>query len=196
MSKAVLILGAFNPVTNAHIDMGIRAHEVFPDAHIIYVPAKADYLKGWKMLRDGQVMSEKERYDLLKEAIEKYGFEISDVELNGASDGRTYNTAICFKEPIICIGSDKLQELDLWYNAEILLKRYKFLVVTRNNDRGRLPESLEIYSDKLSYVEGTYQDISATMIRDAYKEGRLDEVKQFIPDNIYRYLKSKEELYV
>lgn len=196
MPKTVLIFGTFNPVTNAHIDMGIRAREAYPDACIVYVPARADFLKGWKKLEKGKTLDEKTRLSLLQDAVYPYGFDVSAIEIEGISDGKTYNTAIHFENPIICMGSDKLQELDLWYKIDFLLEKYELLVITRNNYKGKLPDSLQAFSAKLHYVDGTFQEVSSTMVRQAYIDGKLDEVKQYIPDNVYNYLKSKEDLYV
>lgn len=193
MSRSVLVFGAFNPVTNAHIEIGLIAQKEYPDSHIIYIPSGENYLKGWKNLERPHILSSEARWRLLEKSIRPYGFDISDIELTGRGivDGRTYNTLKYYFDPIIVIGADKLDELEFWYRGEEILQHYEFLVITRNNSKGKLPKYLNHYESKLHYAEGNskYQEVSSSMVRQACIDGNLDSVKDFIPECVYDYLK-------
>lgn len=194
MSKQVLIFGAFNPVTCAHVKMGLIAQKEYPDSEIIYIPSGENYLKGWKNLEKPQVISSEVRWALLGKAILQYGFRASDIEISNIVDGRTYNTLQYFHDPVIVLGADKLEELEFWYKGEEILQKYEILVITRDNMKGSLPEKFKQYEDKIHYAEGDYryQEVSSSRIRKACIEGKLDSVRDFIPECVYDYLKGVE----
>lgn len=200
MSKKILIFGTFNPITNAHLDMGVRAKSVYPDATVVYVPAKTDFLKGWKQFDSGKILKEDIRMKLIREATEKMGFQVSEIEITGEVDGKTYNTIKYFRDHgddvILCMGSDKPGELNRWYRGEDIVRENRFVILTRDHKKGEFPEELRRYSDHITYVEGHYQSISSTGIRDAYINGDLDSVREDIPECVYHYLKSVEDAYV
>lgn len=39
-----VITGTFNPITIAHINLGIKAIQHIPEVKVIYIPAKKEYL--------------------------------------------------------------------------------------------------------------------------------------------------------
>lgn len=193
MSRPVFVFGAFNPITNAHIDMGVCARRVYPESEIVYIPSCDSYLQGWKNLSALQSIPGSDRYRLLVESLAEYSeiqARVNRCEIDGMSDGKTYTTLSMYQavNPIICIGADKLSEIGLWYRCDDILSNYDFLVVSRDHTRGELSEYLQKYSDHFTYVDGEYQEVSSSMIRKAWYEGKLDSVKEYIPECVYRYL--------
>lgn len=67
----ILIMGTFDPPTNAHIAMGTTLAGRFPDADILYVLSGDTYLKTWKGYSDGEVPDIHERAVLLEGALLK-----------------------------------------------------------------------------------------------------------------------------
>lgn len=197
MNKSVLIFGAFNPVTNAHINMGICCKMVYPSANIVFVPSNDKFLKDWKKYGDGMVLDGDKRFLLLHEAVKKFGFHVSNIEINGTVDGKTYNTIQYYRkmDPIICIGADKLFEIHRWYKAEEVVRDNRFLVITRNNDNGKLHESLMQYNGNFRYIEGPYQEVSSTQIREAYVNNQLGSVKDYVPECVFEYLENTDNVY-
>lgn len=196
---AVLIFGTFNPVTVAHIEVARKAEEKVPGADVFFVIAPDQFLEGYKGLSADNVMDERVRLNLLKEAISPYSYmKVSEVELNRISDGKTYNTVAVHKkeydEVYICFGTDKICELDTWFRAEDLVKENRFLVMTRGETLSEvISESRSLlinkYSGNFIEVSMNFPDISSSRVRKAVKEGKITEIRDLVPPNVYDYLK-------
>lgn len=195
-TEAVLIFGTFNPITNAHLELGKRMHEVRPEADIIYVPASQDFIKTRKKYDDKNIIPDPDRVDILKKVVEAEGFVVSTAEVDKKVDGITYNTVNFFKETYqniyICMGMDKVCELHKWYFSEELMSENYFLICTRGNqhieevatdeEKKYLSHFTEVEMDVAS------QEISATQIREAYLDGDLERVRTIIPSEVFEYL--------
>lgn len=199
-NKVVLIFGTFNPITNAHLELGIQCKSLIPSADIYYIPSNMNYMKNWKNV-DVSLLKDGERTRLIKYVVSPFGFNVSNIEILGIVNGNTYETVSYFKENlgyeevIICLGYDKLSELHLWYKAEELISQNKFLVFKRKNKGIRDCECPLIlqYKDRFIEVGGNskYQGVSSTIVRNVYYERKLDDVKDYIPDVVYEYLSQK-----
>ncbi len=65
MEQLAVITGTFNPLTKAHISMGLLArNKSSEDSRIVYVPSRHDILTGWKEMPDKDILSEKDRLSL------------------------------------------------------------------------------------------------------------------------------------
>ena len=200
-----MIIGTFNPITNAHIHIGEMAKEVLPDANVFYVPAKDDFLKGWKGMNESMVLKEDERLMLVRKAVEPLKFEVSDIEIKRIVDGKTIHTAEYFKKVLgfdtvyFCMGTDKIPELHRWFEGERLISEYKFLIIEREGKplNEVMTEQTKAHAGNFISVQddGSCADISSTKIRSACTDGRLEEVKRDIPEEVYLYLKERKELF-
>lgn len=203
--KLAIITGTFNPVTTAHIKLAVLAVKEIQDAMVIYVPAKNQFLKEWKHLDDSDIMSESERVDILSQAIKTYGFVCDTCEITGEVPGDTYHTlhylakkyGASVDETYYICGSDKLSEIKKWYNSDLLLREFKFLVVRRTNDKVERfinqDKFLSENKERFRILPGDefFQDVSATKVREAIKTGSLTEVREFLPEEAYYYLESR-----
>ena len=199
MRRVVLVLGTFNPITNAHLEMGILSASIVKDADIYYVPSNLKFMHKWKSVEN--FLTDDDRLILTNNVVKEYCFNVSDIELIGYLYGKTYNTVeyfrhdLCYNEVYICCGYDKLKELHKWYKAEELLEENKFLVFERTNKKLKdcdCPFILE-HKDKFIEIEmeDRTQDISSTIVRKAYKENKLEEIKDIVPEIVYDYLVEK-----
>lgn len=209
MNKKILIFGAFNPITNAHIHMGIRASRLYPNHEIVYVPSSDNYISYWKKYNSTNILPSDIRIDLIKGAIKNHdNFKISKVETSMLSDGSTYDSVRLIKnyditidnggidmhklstpnEVIICIGDDKLDELVYWNHYEDLIRENKFLVFTRYKNHLDLPSCLSRFHHNFYYVD-CFNDstISSTKVRNLYHGGLIDKIKDLVPENVYQY---------
>ncbi|MBU3216514.1 nicotinate-nicotinamide nucleotide adenylyltransferase [Clostridium estertheticum] len=205
LRKLVIITGTFNPVTKAHIKLALLAIEVIQGATVIYVPAKDAFLKSWKHMEDDDILSERERIDMLSMAVEPYGFFYDTCEINVTVPGDTYNTLhylakkyeADITEVYYIFGSDKLTELKKWYKSDLLLREFKFLVVRRTHDEVEaiinkdkfLSNSKEHF--KILHGEEFFRDISATRVRQAIREGKFSEIRELVPKEVCYYLESR-----
>lgn len=196
------IFGSFNPVTNAHIEMGLAVRNALgSDAQIIYEPASDRYLRSWKGYQETDILPEDVRLRLLYEAAKEHDFIVSSIEIIGLTDGRTYNTLAYYglKDSVLCLGMDNIAELPKWYKWQELLQKVKLLIFRREDQmREASREVSDVLARANSYqiVDLPGQDgISATRVRDYYREGRMEEVKALVPVNVYEYYceRKKEE---
>lgn len=199
----IIMSGTFNPITNAHLDMIKLLHENYPDAKIEVRPASSRYFQSkWKSYPAGDVMPEWMRFTccyaaLINESI-TYA-EVSNMDMyyfnKGTYDIMNITKAGSDDEYYICLGADNLEHIDTWRNADKLVAENKFIIISRNGEKGKLPEKYAEYTDHFTYIEGRFPNVSATQVREAYKEGRLDDVKDIIPACVYGYLKEEENVY-
>ena len=198
----VLLFGAFNPFTNAHLMIGRLAAEAFPEHRICYVPARLAYFKNWKGSEENDVLAEDLRYDLISGSIEGLDrFTVTDIELKGIVNGRTYNTVAYFREVlgytdiVLCMGTDKMAELETWFMGRELIAENRFLIITRDGnsvddclteyDRQHRESFLELKNTELA-------DLSATRIREAAERGDLEFVKANVPPYVFSRLYKTE----
>lgn len=195
----VLIGGTFNPFTNAHKEMAAVIRDIFPDADIIYIPSNMDYIAKWKELPGGEVFSGKNRVELMTESVKDIpNCFVSDIESSGKANGRTYITVHHFKQfydkVCICIGSDKLYEIERWYKAEQLMKEVKILLFTRGESiKDCNCEFVKNHRDRFLEIEFNYPGVSSSLIRELYEKGEIEEIKKYVPEPVYEYLRAKEE---
>ena len=198
----ILIPGAFNPPTIAHIKMSEVLHDKYPDAGILYLPARDEYITGWK--QQIKPISYSDRADILNNAIPismMSDVAVCTVEKEDVITGKTYDVVNWFKEHykdyeiLICIGDDKLKELSRWYKSDQLISENHFIVMTRDRMSETFPLSLLPYADNFEFLEFDYPDISSTKIRESYLSGQLDTVRKFIPRNVYKYLQTHKDLF-
>ena len=188
--KAVLLFGGFNPFTNAHLHIGRLAKENFPDHEIIYIPAKMAYFQRWKHAEGKDILPEELRLNMIRVSVEtEPDFRVCDAELNGLSTGRTWNTLEYLRqqedygELVLCMGTDKVPELETWEKGHQLIEENRFFIITRGErlaDR-MTPFTLE-HRDHFVEIENTlYADYSATRVRRAMWEGDRDYINRTVP---------------
>ena len=196
--RAILIFGTFNPVTTAHVNIGLKAGEMIPDSDVVYVPAKDEFLRSWKGFRDDSIMQE--RVALLEKVSERYGFKVCHAELLGIVDGKTVNTieymrnTVGYSDIILCMGTDKVGELDTWYKGEELVSQNRFIIFERGATADDVMDDLtRKYAGNFTFVkeDEKYVDISATEVRNALAEGDMSTVRALVPDEVYEFLITK-----
>lgn len=198
---AILIFGTFNPITNAHLELGKRSGRQITNADVYYVPSAESYLKGWKKLDEDAIFGEEDRLSLLKSVLEPYGFAVSDIEIRGLVSGKTYDTVTYFKtvcgyrEIYLVFGSDKLSEICYWFNADRLLRENRFLVFLRNGEDGKSIEKFEpCIRERFIVLENDekLQYVSATKVRECYRNGDLTEIREAVPKEVYQFLSGEK----
>lgn len=191
----VLIGGSFNPFTNAHKAMALAVREKIPGCAIVYVPGNLGYLSYWKALPEDIVFSGKNRIKIIKKCVKdvKNCF-VSKYEAAGSGSGRTYDTVQHFQHfhrgtIYLCVGSDKLSEIEEWYRADDLINMTKFIVLTRDSSIDDCKSYfIQSHRDRFIEIPFDYPEVSSTRVRELYKEGNFDEIEKLIPEPVYEYL--------
>lgn len=195
-NTAVLIFGTFNPVTNAHIEMGHIVNKALKNVDIYYVPTKDSFISDWKNYDNSKIITSTQRLDFLKNSLEPFGFFVSDVEIREIVDGKTYNTinyfkSLGYKEVYMVCGTDKIEELEKWYKAKELLNENKFLVIDRDNISldDCMTDFVSKYKQNFISIPNTskFNDVSSTKIRKAFEENDFSYIKENVPECVYNF---------
>ena len=194
----ILVPGAFNPPTIAHVKIWEVLLEKYPNAGILYLPSRDEYITDWK--EQVKPIPYLDRCDLLSGAITNVSdVAVCAVEETDVTTGKTYDVVNWFKKNyknfdiFICLGEDKLKELEFWYKGRELIIENNFIILSRN---GRNLDWYDLsFHEHFQDIIYPYADISSTKVREAYLNGQLDIVKDDIPTNVYDYLKSHDDLF-
>lgn len=161
---------------------------------VIYVPSGSSYLRSWKGYDEDQMIPAKDRYELLKEAVVKFGFGITEIETLGVTS-KTYDTMNClgFKDSFICLGTDNVAQMKKWYRYEELLANIGLIVFERDGSKAADdPEVKEILGMAKSHIIVPLPDecigVSSTLVRESMDDGNLGLVDTLVPRNVYDYL--------
>ena len=194
-STAILIFGTFNPVTMAHVNMGLKAGEMIPESDVIYIPAKDEFLRNWKGFGDDSIL--KGRIDLLEKVARRYGFKVCHAETDGIVDGRTIYTVdyirndLGYSKIYLCMGTDKVGELGIWYRGEELISQNRFIVFERGaTSKEVMNDMTRRYAANFTFVkeDDKYVAISATEVRKAMVEDNLPSIRDSVPEDVYEFL--------
>ncbi len=179
MKKIAIFGGTFDPITNAHLQIGRYIRDNY-DMDVIFLPTK---FTRWK----DNISSSYHRLNMLKLALkDEERFSISEIEVNNELNETNYTIDTILElnekykdyELYYIIGSDQLDKLDKWKDIEALATLVKFLVIERK-DYPINQENLELFNCiKTGLI---MDDISSTGIRNYESK----ETKQSVLDYIY-----------
>ena len=125
-------------------------------------------------------------------------FEVSDIELRNERQLYTIETLEEIQKMYpnktiwFTTGSDNLRELNTWEKADELVKKFKVLVLERdedclediiNNDRFLKENEKSFIKVKNNVRSG----LSSSFVREKIKEGK--SIRYFTPDEVYSYIK-------
>ena len=181
-----LYFGSFNPIHTGHC---IIAN---------YMVENTDLDKVWFVVSPhnpfkpaSSLLNEYHRLHLVHLALEgEKSLKVSDIEFHLPKPSYTIDTMTYLKEKhpqhdfAIIMGSDGLQNLSKWKNADVLVKNFSFYVYKRSGFGiiNPLKATLEV-------VEAPLLQISSTYIRDMIKKSK--SIRYLVPDKV----KEEIELY-
>ena len=200
MKNAVLIPGSFNPVTKAHVAIGIWVKEhieslgISPEeTEIFYVPSNMTFMEQWKPVE--RLFDEAERLELLRRAVSPLGFQVLPIEAEGLVDGRTYHTVCYLKERgydriFLCFGEDKYSEFPSWYRYRELIQSATILLFPRSPESYRATAGdIAVGPDEgIRLVAAEIPPISSTMVRNALRGRDAEAVRRLVPEPVARLL--------
>jgi len=196
----VIVGGSFNPPTIAHIQLARIAKDRVNADYVLLVPTKISYMQKWKKYQKGDIMNDEIRVKALK-SLENDWLKVDLCELNGLVSGSSIETLEYVKERyhtqnvFFAIGTDKLEEIPRWHKSKELLNNNKFLVVQRNHDSVDMlllsNPFLALHKDAFICCDTKYdslQEISSTRVREKIKERDYKNIKQMVPEGVYKVL--------
>ncbi len=210
--------GTFDPVHLGHQQIARSVSQIFAIDQFLFVPARLAPHKA-----DREVSSGFHRYAMLALATQNDPrLCVSTYELEGRERQYTVETLDHFRlqmgelaDLFFVMGLDSWSEITTWRDWERLRKLANLIVVTRpgfefsvdelGSDvaacvvdvRGASPEAVSLVArnqPKIFITDAVKLDVSATAVRLAAREGRIEELEKMAPREVAEYIR-KYRLY-
>ena len=196
MNNILLVPGSFNPVTNAHIDMAKVAQKKVNAEKVYFIPAHDTYVAKKRTLIPG-----KSRCKLIEEATPDdmgcISFEVDNLLPQKTYDAITqlrkkYDKDYRSYNFYICLGMDNIKTLTTWYNWQLFVEENMFVACVREGQNlyQSLKETgLTKYKDRFVEIMIPENHISSSLVRNLCEQGKFNEIKDIVPENVYEYLR-------
>lgn len=178
--KVGLYFGSFNPIHNGHL---IIAQHILNESQLQQIWFVVSPLNPFKQQK--QLLSEYDRLHLVNLAIENsLQLKAVDIEFRLPKPSYTINTLIYLHEKYphhefsIIMGSDSLQNLHQWKNAEQIMNNYPVYVYTRPGFEIKKQPVKNLIEMKAPLLE-----ISATHIRQLIQSNK--SIRFLVPEIVY-----------
>jgi nicotinate-nucleotide adenylyltransferase len=183
--KIGLYFGSFNPIHIGHLIIANHVAEETDLQQVWFVISPQNPFKV-----NHSLLNEYHRLHLVHLAIaDEKNLKASDIEFRLPKPSYTVTTLQYLEEKYpehefaIIMGSDSLQNLDKWKNAEVIMNRYPIYVYTRPGFEIR--EDLPI---KKTVLNAPLLEISSTHIRELVKSGK--SIRYLVPDSVKEEIES------
>lgn len=183
--KVGLFFGSFNPVHVGHMVIANYMAEFTDLDKIWFVVSPHNPFK-----KKSTLLHDHHRLELVRLAIgDSIKLQASDIEFKLPQPSYTINTLAYLldkypkNEFSLIMGSDNLEGLHKWKNAEDILKNHNIYVYPRPASDGG---ALKLHSN-VKWTEAPLMELSSTFLREAIKNKR--DVQHMIPFQAYEYIK-------
>lgn len=182
--------GAFNPVTNAHIEVYKYVMSKIKADEFLFLPVSNAYTKS-------ELVSNFHRKNMLEIAIEDYkDISICNLEIEDSNYLGTYQSLIRLSDKFdteitFVVGADNLLNMRKWINVDGILSKFKIIVLGRNSiDINKLIKEDNVLNKHMkSFI--IYEDfeieISSTDFRATFN-------KELLNNKVFEYI-IKNKLY-
>ena len=194
-NKILIFGGTFNPIHNGHLILAEHCINEEGFDEVVFIPTMNPY---YKDTLDFDI-----RLKMLKMAIKDNDkFAYSSIEKRYNLEGKLYLilekiSKLSDDDITILIGSDSLMNLDWWYKIDEILKKYKILVLKRDDEDEdisiKIAEYKEKYGADIKVLNNKRVEISSSMIREMIKNGK--SIKYLVRDDVEKFIRD-ENLYV
>ncbi len=194
-NKILIFGGTFNPIHNGHLILAENSINEEGFDKVVFIPTMNPYYK--------DTLDFDTRLKMLKMAIKDNDkFAYSSIEKKYNLEGKLYLilekiSELSDDDITILIGSDSLMNLDWWYKVDEILKKYKILVLRRDDEDEAIEMKINEYKEKhgahIKVLNNKRVEISSSMIREMIKEGK--SIKYLVTDEVEKFIKD-ENLYV
>lgn len=194
-NKILIFGGTFNPIHNGHLILAENSINEEDFDKVVFIPTMNPYYK--------DTLDFDTRLKMLKMAIKDNDkFAYSSIEKKYNLEGKLYLilekiSKLSDDDVTILIGSDSLMNLDWWYKIDEILKKYKILVLRRDDEDEAIEMKINEYKEKygadIKVLNNKRVEISSSMIREMIKEGK--SIKYLVTDEVEKFIKD-ENLYV
>jgi nicotinate-nucleotide adenylyltransferase len=186
----VVFGGAFNPVTNAHIEVYQYINKKLSPNRFLFLPVSSAYTKS-------DLASNYHRLSMLRLATKDFdNVEVSELEISDSDFLGTYQSLIRISDRYqdqvaFVIGADNMKGMENWINVEGILSEFTIIVLNRDNQHIdeliQQNKLLQRYRSSFIIYNSFEMNVSSTLFRET-----MD--KNFVPEEVYQYI-IENELY-
>lgn len=194
-NKILIFGGTFNPIHNGHLILAENSINEEGFDKVVFIPTMNPYYK--------DTLDFDTRLKMLKMAIKDNDkFAYSSIEKKYNLEGKLYLilekiSKLSDDKVTILIGSDSLMNLDWWYKVDEILKKYKIIVLKRDDEDEaiitKIAEYKEKYGADIKVLNNKRVEISSSMIREMVREAK--SIKYLVRDDVEKFIRD-ENLYV
>lgn len=186
--------GAFNPPTNAHIEL---AHYACTKTHkdcVVFVPSQMNYIENDQ--HKSFAFDNQTRVSMLQKIADDYDWmKVSDYEVNVSKQPRSYTTLQYLEKQgyhcSLLFGSDKLTELEYgWLHVDEIAHEFGMVCMERNHEDVKAIIESDAYLKQLQpYIQivhtpDTWQNVSSSQVRKLFIEEKYHEIDALIPSQL------------
>ncbi len=179
--KIGLYFGSFNPIHIGHLIIAEFMQQNTDIQKVWFVVSPQNPFKNKSSLLNAY-----HRLHLVKLAIEDNpNLEASDIEFHLPTPSYTIDTLVYLEEKYpqhqfyIILGSDSFQNIKNWKNADLLLRKYPFIIYSRPNF-----SIADFYGADYQVVNAPLLQISSTYIRTQIKNKK--SVRYLLPEAVFK----------
>ncbi len=182
--------GAFNPVTNAHIEVYKYVMSKMDASEFVFLPVSNAYTKS-------ELASNFNRKNMLEIATKEYNnISICELEIEDSNYKGTYQSLIRLSDKYntdiaFVVGADNLLKMHKWINIHGILSEFKIIVLGRNgiNINRLIKDDIVLNKHINSFIifEDFELNISSTNFRETFN-------KELVNNKVYEYI-IKNKLY-
>jgi nicotinate-nucleotide adenylyltransferase len=214
--RAAIYGGTFDPLHNGHLKVARRVQMLFGLDELFFVPACVPPHK-----RGAGISSAVHRFAMLALATQKdEPLRVSTVELDHPERPYAVETVARMREQLgidyrlfFVMGADSWSEITTWREWQRLLTMCDHIVVTRPGYepdpapagasvidlRGKIDDEIkalvsESVSPRVFVTDAVFEDVSATAIRAAARQGDTNTLMKMVPTEVASYIE-KYRLY-
>mgnify|MGYP000931455490 FL=1 len=191
MQKLVILGGTFNPVHYGHLQLLRRFVQKIGADRALLIPTGTPPHKIAPDLAPG-----KDRLAMCRLAVQRDGFEVSDIEIKRSGPSYTADTLLAVKrdnpesELYFIMGEDMFLTLQDWYKSELIYSLATICAAPRSDHGCR---ALKAYAEKIKrrgaktiICNLDFLPISSTMVRSAACRG--ENLSTYVPVSVADYI--------
>ena len=199
--KIGIMGGTFNPIHNGHLLLAKTAKQEVCLDEVWFMPSGLPAHKS-----NSELLPSHQRFTMVQLAVkDSPGFIASSFEIDRPGFTYTADTMQALAEEypqhefFFIIGGDSLMKFHHWVKPEVIAAHTTLLAAGRN---GYTKEELQHQAKELQRLFGTgvilismpELNVSSNQIRSSIKMHRPEEITEYLPTAVYRYI-SENELY-
>jgi len=180
-----LFFGSFNPIHVFHLEIAKFIIKKKLVEKVCFIVSPHNPLKEKKSL-----ISAQQRLEMVRLACRRFKkFEVDDIEFLLPQPSYTINTLENLKKNYpdytfkIIIGSDTLDQFELWKEYQKILNDFSIIVYPRKENY-IIPDIFKDYN--IIILKSKVSPLSSTLIRKNISEGI--DASEYLPNDVYKYL--------